>query len=256
MLSHDMKTTEPWWESLYDDHVADVLLERTSPSEISLATDFLMEVLDLREGSMVLDQCCGTGRIAWSLAARGVSVLGVDIIPSYIERARRRDTIVPLTPRFQTADAFEFSASPVRDAAFNWWTSFGYARDDADNLRMLRRARESIRSGGSYVVDFMNIPGIHRHFLPRVTTCAGDVTLVRDTTLDVADNVMRKTWTFTFGDGRQIVRRSAVRLYDPAALHSLFLEAGFDTIRLYGDVDASPLTVESPRCIIYGRNPP
>jgi ubiquinone/menaquinone biosynthesis C-methylase UbiE len=245
-----------WWTSLYDDHVANVLLERTSPADVERTTDFLVAELELGLGSTALDQCCGTGRIAWALAKRGVAVLGVDIVPSYVRRALRREVTLPNGLSFEPADAFVYRAIPCRDAAFNWWTSFGYAAADDDNLRMLARARESIRPGGRYALDFMNVPGIYRNFRPRVVTEAGGVTLVRDSTIDLDANVMHKAWTFTLADGRRFVRNSAVRLYDPAALRRLFLAAGFDDVRIRGDVDGSPLTLDSPRCIVLGRNPP
>lgn len=250
-----MSRSPSWWESFYDEHLADVLLERTDPREIARAADFLVAELGLAEGMTVLDQCCGTGRIAWALADRGMHVLGVDLIAAYVARARGRTGPGRSRARFETADAFAYRARPACDAAFNWWTSFGYAADDDANIAMLVRGRESIRAGGRYALDFMNVPALYRGFRPHEVTRAGDVLLLRESRLDLVANVIHKDWTYVLGDGRRVRHRTAVRLYDPAALCGLFRAAGFDDIRVFGDLDGSPLALESPRCIVSGRNP-
>ena len=252
-----MNTTSdtPWWETFYDDNLADMLLEQTSPAEIVRAADFLVKTLNLSGGESVLDQCCGSGRLTWEMAQRGFAMRGMDLIPSYIERAKTRESSCTSAPHFEIADAFVFKADPPCDAVFNWWTSFGYADDDTTNTLMLRRAWESLRPGGRYALDFMNVPGLYRHFLPHVVTRNGEVTLVRESTLDLPANVIRKQWTYFMPDGRRVLHHSAVRLYDPAALWRLFKAAGFTEVTFFGDVDGSALSLDSPRCIIVARKP-
>jgi SAM-dependent methyltransferase len=243
----------PWWEIFYDENLADMLLEQTSPAEIERAADFLIQALGLSGGARVLDQCCGSGRLTWEMARRGFKMLGMDLIPGYIDRAQQRGSAASNAPQFEVADAFGFRADPPCDAVFNWWTSFGYADGDETNTLMLRRAWESLRPGGRYALDFMNVPGLYRHFLPHVVTRNGEVTLVRESALDLAANVIRKQWTYFLPDGRRVVHHSNVRLYDPAALRRLFEAAGFSEIAFFGDLDASPLTLNSPRCIVTAK---
>jgi SAM-dependent methyltransferase len=254
-----MNTTEtpatPWWHSFYDDNLADMLLEQTSVEEMRRAADFLIQTLHLQGGERLLDQCCGSGRLTWEMQNRGFDMLGMDLIPGYIKRARHREPAAEKAPQFEVADAFEFVAAPVCDAAFNWWTSFGYAADDETNVLMLRRACESLRPGGRYALDFMNVPGLYRHFLPHVVTRNDGVMLVRESTLDLSASVIRKHWTYVLPDGSRVAHRSEVRLYDPAALRRLFEAAGFADITFYGDTDGSSLTLNSPRCIIAARKP-
>lgn len=253
-----MNTTSdtPWWETFYDENLADMLLEQTSPVEIERAADFLIQALGLSGGERALDQCCGSGRLTWEMGRRGFEMHGIDLIPGYIDRAQKRGPVGSNAPRFEVADAFKFRADSQFDAVFNWWTSFGYAEADETNTLMLRRAWETLRPGGRYALDFMNVPGLYRHFLPHVVTRNGEVTLVRESTLDLAANVIRKQWTYFLPHGQRVVHHSSVRLYDPAALRRLFEAAGFSEVAFFGDVDASPLTLNSPRCIVTAKKLP
>lgn len=250
-----IQSDTPWWETFYDDSLADMLLEQTSDEEMTGTVSFLQKALELSPGARLLDQCCGSGRLTWKMAELGYTITGMDLIPGYIERARNRQVAGNSAPDFEVADAFEFVADPPCDAVFNWWTSFGYSDSDETNTLMLKRASESLLPGGRYALDFMNVPGLYRHFQPHVVTRNGDVTLVRESTLDLAANTIRKQWTYFLPNGQRTVHHSSVRLYDPAALRRLFEAAGFTDIQFYGDVDGSTLTLNSPRCIITARKP-
>ena len=133
-------SNDEWWKSFYDDLLADILLENTSENEITETVNFLTKTLNLLPGQSVLDQCCGSGRLTVPMAARGFVMTGIDLAPNYIKRARAKAVSAKLTVDFEVADAFSYIAKPPCTAVFNWWTSFGYAEDDAANLRMLRRA--------------------------------------------------------------------------------------------------------------------
>lgn len=244
-----------WWRSLYDDLVADVLLVRRDPSEVEDTVRFLERRLELSPGARVFDQCCGIGSLAAPLAARGYCVIGVDQATGYIERARRADPDIEL----HVGDADRFVCAPPADAAFNWATSFGYAATDEENLAMLERAFESLAPGGRFALDVLALPGVLRHFQPRMenrrSTATGDVVLVRDTTIDVVRGAMLKRWAFTLPDGREITRESSVRLYLPHTIGELLSEAGFAVEGMLGAIDGRPLDIDSLRCIAIARRP-
>src|SRR5262249_17096597 len=137
-----------WWRSLYDDTVAELLLVRRDPAEIAATVRFLAEQLGLGSGSTVFDQCCGVGSLAVPLAEFGVSGVGVDQSDAYIDRAKRSASGRPC--QFFAADAVGFVPPVSCDGAFNWNTGFGNHADDVRNREMLRRAFESLKSGGRF----------------------------------------------------------------------------------------------------------
>lgn len=246
-----------WWKAFYDDLLAEVLLERNEPEEVARTAAYLERTLGLQPGDRVFDQCCGTGRLSIPLAQSGYEVTGFDLMPDYVARARAKAEDAGVQVELFAADAFEFSRSGAFAAGLNWWTSFGYAATDRENLCMLQCAHESLRPGGRFALDFMNTPGVLRHFQPEVVTKAtsdtlGEIELVRRSRVDVAAGVMNKTWTYRTSDGRVTKHESSVRMYDPPALCALFEAAGFSNVQVHGDLDGSAITLDSPRCIVSG----
>jgi SAM-dependent methyltransferase len=253
--SHDVCAPR-WWESLYDDWLADTVLASASDEAATLG--YLEEHLALAPGARVLDQCCGTGRLALPLAARGYQVVGVDQAAGYIARAARGARRCGVDVELHAADAFAFVPRAPVAGAFNWWTSFGYAAEDADNLEMLRRARDALEPGGRFALETMHAEALEAAFVPfsrREFARAGQrVELTRKSRL--ADGALWQRWRFRCDDGRERRCVTRVRLYRRAALEGLFERAGLEVLAFHGGLDGAPLARESARCIVLGRRRP
>ncbi|MEZ4224625.1 MAG: methyltransferase domain-containing protein [Polyangiaceae bacterium] len=250
--------TETWWQLLYDDVLADVLLER-SAEETRQTVNFLLRALELRPGQSVFDQCAGIGSLSRPLAQAGLSVVSVEQAANYVERARSAASSEGIELQAHVGDAFEFVAPQKCDGAFNWWTGFGYAESDAANGRMLSRAFESLAPGACYLLDWLNLSGVLRRFAPEVVvereTPAGPVRLVRRSRIDLGAGSMIKQWIFERADGTRVERESRVRLYLPHQLADLMRAAGFVDLQLWGDEQFGELKLDSPRTILRGRRP-
>lgn len=236
-----------WWETLYDDAVADILLERMeAPNEVA---DFLAARMRLAPGARVFDQCCGIGSLAVPLAARGYQLVGCDLIPRYVARAQAVALAAGVDVEFVVADAFKYTPAWPCAGAFNWWTSFGYARDDAQNVQMLRRAFESLVPGGVFALDTMNVLGVIQSFQPLVSLERGDLKLVRESVLDLDAGLLHKRWTLTSPTRASSEHGSTVRLHTPWELRALLLAAGFSHVDFVGGINGSQLNLDSARCI-------
>jgi len=225
-----------WWEKLYDENLATILLDPAAGDELRKTVLFLSNVLEL-DHSIVFDQCCG------------------DQAELYIQSAKKRET----GASFEVGDAFQYITPTLCDAAFNWWTSFGYHSNDEVNSLMLKRALDSLKNGGKYALDYMNIPNLYQNFKKDVVIeqplDGGVLTLLRESELDLLNDALLKTWTYTLPDGEKVVYESHTRLYTAIQLKEFFSRVGFINIKFFGDIDESPLTIESPRCIIIGEKP-
>lgn len=245
--------SDEWWKDLYDEHLADMLLVRSDPGEVKSTLSFLKGALGLRPGDRIFDQCCGIGSLAVPLAKEGFHVFGCDLVSGYVERAQAEAALQGVTIRLAVADAFDYVPPETCDAAINWWTSFGYARTDETNRRMLDRAWQALRPGGRFALDFMNVSGVLRGFQPVVVktrqTAEGEITLTRHSQVDPVHFIMHKVWRYDFPNGRVVQHESRVRLYTPVELVSLLGEAGFVQVQLLGNIDGQPLTLDGLRCI-------
>jgi len=248
-----------WWENLYDDLLAEVLLVRGSEAEAAATVEFIVDKLGLAPGMRVLDQCCGIGSLSVPLARRGFDVVGVDQCAAYIERGKRDAEAARQKVELHAADALEFVPSQPVDGVFNWWTSFGYHPDDEVNKKMLKRAFDALRPRGFFLLDFMNVPGVLRGLqkdvVLRRNTSQGEVMLLRESSVDLARGTMEKRWTYFLPDGRRKSWPSSVRLYMPHEVARLLVECGFIEVEMYGDVRGGVLAMDSQRLILRARRP-
>lgn len=243
----------PWWAAFFDELFADVWLARRHPS-----TDvaFLVRELGLAPGARVYDQCCGVGRISAGLAARGVEVVGVDQSAAYVARARA----AVASGNFVVADAFDYRVEPACDAAFNWWTSFGYDEDDARNARMLESAFESLRPGGRFALDYPNVSRLRAEFRPQsedvVDTALGLVRVVRRARLDEARGMLVDAWTYELPGGERVTKGGETRLYSAGDLEAMMGRVGFRVCGRFGGAGGQALEANSQRCVLVAERAP
>ncbi len=248
-----------WWQSFYEETPFELLLTRKDPLELELTLDFLWKNLSIRAGGTVFDQCCGSGSLSIPLAQKGAKMISVDLCAKYIASATNDNDALGLPGRFYCADAFEFATDTPCDAAFNWWTSFGYSPDDSRNMRMLEKSFASLRAGGRFALDYPNMPGVLRGFKDREVssydTEGGEVQFIRETHINLMKGLREQLWTFVLPDGRNLAHETSLRIYLPHTLVEMLRTCGFVDVELYGSVEENELTLDSPRCICIARRP-
>ena len=118
---------------------------------------FVARQLPPAEFPRLLDVCCGPGRHAAALCARGYRVLGIDANADAVARAR----LAAPGAEFRTLDMRALGELEADfDGVTNLWHSFGYF-DEPTNLAVLRSMRARLRPGGRLVLDVYN----RDHFL-------------------------------------------------------------------------------------------
>ena len=252
-----MNKVANWWGKLYDDLLAELLLENRTEDDVKRSLNFLRDNLQLKGGETIMDQCCGTGSLSIPLAQEGFDVIGVDQAEKYILEAQEKTEESSLAVSFYAADAFEFVSPKLCDAVFNWWTSFGYTLDDEANAQMLQRAADSLKVGGLFLLDTLNLPGVMRHFnrdvITRKESQDGEIVLMRETSFDWQAGAMLKKWTYLLPSGETVSHDSVTRLYLPHTICELLERSGFEVLELFGNEDGDPLSLDSMRCIILAR---
>lgn len=121
-----------------------------------VATSALCDRLRIDPGAEVLDVGCGIGGTARLLASTfGCRVTGVDLVPAYIDVARKLTDWTGLSDRigFETGSALDL---PVADASFDAVTELHAGMNIEDKQRLFTEIRRVLRPGGLFgVYDIM-----------------------------------------------------------------------------------------------------
>ena len=132
------------WQESYDRHAAGYAnqLDATLVEPV----ERVVELAGARPGVRLLDLATGTGTIARRAAARGASVVGIDVSAGMLEVARRLSPGLDL----RLADACSL---PFRDGAFDVVTCGLSISHFADRETALREVLRVLRHGGGFVAS-------------------------------------------------------------------------------------------------------
>ena len=114
--------------------------------------NFVEQALGVPQGAQVLDVPCGGGRLALEMAARGYQVTGVDISPRLLETAQRSSQEQNLEVAWECRDMRELPWKSEFNAAFCFWSSFGYF-DEPGNAEFLRAVSRCLKPGATFLLD-------------------------------------------------------------------------------------------------------
>jgi SAM-dependent methyltransferase len=192
-----------WTEDLFVKHPK--LFVKALEERVSVAgeeVDVLLKYL-AAEGfkpRRILDLNCGIGRHSIELGKRGISVLGTDLSPYFIQIAEKRakSQRVADKVRFKVADMRRIGvvlAREIFDGIINLETAFGYY-DDRTNADILRQCCSLVRSKGFFVMEIMNRYWIVRNFQPHGFLRYKNLILLEDRTFDAKTSRLEMIWTY------------------------------------------------------------
>ena len=130
-----MKKIENWFTDWFDSHHYHLLYQHRNDSEAEEFIQNIINYLQLKENSKVLDLACGKGRHALQLHQLGFDVLGIDLSEESIALAKTHETH---GLRYQIGDMRELNLNEKFDISLNLFTSFGYFRKEGENKAVLK----------------------------------------------------------------------------------------------------------------------
>ena len=212
---------------------------------------------------LILDLACGIGRISIPLAEKGYNVVGIDISPSYIQRASEyaKENGVSDNTRFILGDmrkvTSELSDITGFDAMVNMWTSMGYWDEETD-LNILRQSLTLTNPEGIFVMHTANRDTLIRRFQARDFSFGDDgLVVLMERELDLESSRMINFWSYYRREGEDLrfLNRFEInhRVYSLHELKDQFQDAGWKVLESYGGFDHQPLSTDTFNMIIVAQ---
>ncbi len=234
-----MPVDPQWYRKIWTLDIRDMSWVESTAREVA----FAISVLKLRGGERILDLACGFGRHALDLAARGYSVVGVDVTQAYIAEARRRAAENGLVAEFIHADIRDISFHDEFDVVLNLADgAIGYLEDEEENLKVFDRIVSALRAGGSHLMGVCNGAYARTHFPRRHWEVGSRSLSLADFEWDEENARMLYTGhAFKFGEPltkpKQDTSPAYIRLYTLDELRGILGDRGLEIKRAYGEYD-------------------
>lgn len=149
-----MKTsTEDWYKTWFDTFYYHQLYQNRNYDEASLFIENLVNYLSLNKDDHVLDLACGKGRHSIYLNQLGFNVLGLDLSVNSIREANKSSNN---RLRFDVHDMRNVYQENQFDVVLNLFTSFGYFKEESENILVLKSINKMLHEKGRLVLDFIN----------------------------------------------------------------------------------------------------
>jgi trans-aconitate 2-methyltransferase len=125
-----------WQADVYDE----------SMSFVSRFGEDIVKWLDPKAGEKIVDFGCGTGDLAAQIASHGSTVIGVDISPEMVERARAKYPRIT----FQCSDGMRWKSEQAYDAVFSN-AALHWMKEPESAINSMTSA---LRPGGRMIAEF------------------------------------------------------------------------------------------------------
>jgi len=212
----------------------------------------LAGLLGVGPGASVLDLGCGPGRYALPLAESGFRVTGIDRTRPYLDAARKLASRKRLKIEFRHADMRRFVRPGAFDAVINTFSTFGYFKDPADDLRVCRNVLRSLRPGGRFLIETMSKEVLARVFEPSGWREANGAFLLEEREVVDGWSGLSQRWVLVRG-GKVTEFRVYMRLYSAVELRALLRRAGFRQVEVFGGLERETYDNNARRLVTLGR---
>ena len=143
-----------WFANWFNSPYYHTLYKNRDEKEAEFFIENLVQYLNLKKRSKLLDIACGKGRHATYFNSLGFDVVGVDLSPNSIASAKKNENA---TLQFEIHDMRKIYQKNHFDVVTNLFTSFGYFDNVQDEQKAIGAMASNLKSGGLLIIDFMNV---------------------------------------------------------------------------------------------------
>ncbi|MBR5410039.1 MAG: class I SAM-dependent methyltransferase [Clostridia bacterium] len=196
-------------------------------------------------GGILLDLCCGTGKMTEAYVRAGFDVIGADLSEEMLDIARARFAETGSNVLLLCQDMRELDLFGTINACVCTLDSVNHLTDEMDVLRAFERVSLFTEPGGAFVFD-VNTPYKHAEVLGNNAFVFEDETAFlvwqnfyepeNCTVVEALDLFVENSDGTYTREQDEIIERA----YEPALLERLLYEAGFSSVETFGDLELSP----------------
>jgi len=226
-----------------------------SEERFSAAKDEVSQIVALTRcsGGSVLDLCCGPGRHAVEFAQRGFQVTGVDASEFLLNRAGKRAALAGVAVEWVKQDMRHFVRPGTFDLACNLFTSFGYFKNEDDDLRVLANVHDSLKTNGVLIIEVVGKERLARTWQNAICSDLPDGSLIvqRPRVHDDWSRVSSE-WIL-IKDGHTHSFAFEHSLYSGRELKDRLRNVGFNHVDLFGSLQGAPFDLNAARLVGVAR---
>jgi SAM-dependent methyltransferase len=218
--------------------------------EAQLFISRLLNILQPKSGSRMLDVACGKGRHSRFLAEKGFDVTGIDISFDSINEAKQNESE---TLHFYVHDMRLLFRINYFDFAFNFFTSFGYFTTRREHDDAMRTIAGSIRPGGKLVIDYLNL-----HYIEK-TLVTNEKKKINQTEYDITrwhdeNHFFKKIVVIDPLLSQPIVHTEKVAKFSLGDFTDMLSFQKMQVVEVFGDYNLNPFQInDSPRMVIVAK---
>lgn len=236
-----------WYNQWFDSRYYPILYANRDHNEARHFLDNLVAYMQPKKGATILDIGCGRGRHSIYLNEMGYDVTGVDLSVKSIDHCMKYERA---GLHFYVHDMRNLLATNYFDISLNLFTSFGYFERDSDNKRVIKNACKALKTGGHFILDFMNTNKTIDSLVPDERKTVSDIRfhIRREHT----GGMIIKHIEFE-DDGREYRFSERIHAYSPEQIQLFISDSGLSVRNVFGDYNLNTFDFNySPRLIIHG----
>jgi SAM-dependent methyltransferase len=238
---------EPFWFDDVARFLGPAYLRNAFTKGTEQEVDFLVDALGLEPGMQVLDVGCGPGRHSLALARRGLTVVGVDHSPEFVELARNAAAAEHLAATFAELDVRNLAYDAEFDATICLCQGGFGLLGGRDEATVFARIARTLHPGGRLALSAFSAAFVLRNLE------AGEE-------FDLATGVLHETATVRDPDGREEEFDLWTTCFTVRELELLTRSVGLQVVAVHGVTPgayrARPPALDHHELLLLARRPP
>lgn len=248
MSPHRKTISRNWFQDTFD-ALYPILYAHRTIDAAEAETLFSIEKTCITKNDCVLDLCCGGGRHIAHVKRVTPHIVGLDYSSHLLAIARE---LLGDDQALIRGDMRHIPFQNAFDVVVNYFTSFGYFQDPAENQKVVGDMAKALKPNGRFFIDYLCKDWAIANLETETRRHAEGFEIVERRWIERNNSRINKTTSVVQGDDEIKHTGESVQLYTTEEFEALLQGEGLSIDKLYGDYHGSPCTPESPRMIAVG----